>query len=361
MKRAVSVVLLTSIAASACGSQRPAPTTGAGAPQAGANAPSKQGSGPLEPNMRRLLLETATAQACAKTQKKLIGLASPEDAAATGAKAGLARVSGRWLVQECAEQNDGRNLSFALGGPGWMWVEQAQGGARVRQYVYFYARASLGGPIDVAFDENARIAAVWFTPSAAPSITFAPMAGVNARPHNPLAPIVGLVLPSNVESGSSAKAEELAAQRFKETLQRGATITYSTPSGQMELLVGRVASGAVPQRPFPSAKWLVNERQELHAGGFQIAGPYPYTQSAQLEATIENGFDLQYATVCVDVVQTSLTQLAAGQPITGSKAFPTTYVAPGQPYVARLSPPLCEWALLTYSRSDTTIALQVTP
>ena len=120
------------------------------------------------------------------------------------------------------------------------------------------------------------------------------------------------------------------------------------------------ASGLVP-RPFPTAKWLVNERQELHPGGFHVAGPYPYTQTAQLEASIESGFDLQYATVCADALKVTMTQLAAGQPASGGKTVPTSYVAPAQRYVARLNVPLCDWALVTYSRSDTVAAVEVIP
>jgi hypothetical protein len=299
--------------------------------------------------MRRLLLEVATSQVCAKVKSEVIGLPS-----------GDGRIAGRWFIQECADYGDGRSVSLALGGPGWIWVDETLKGVRVHQYVYFFARVSQGGALEVSFDESARILSAWMTPAGTPTIAFSPLSSVNYQPQNPIAKLLGMDMPSNVDGAMSSKAEELAGQRFKEITSRGTSITYKTPTAQLDVLVGRVANGPVP-RPFPTAQWIVNERQELHPGGFHIAGPFPYSQHASLEALIESGFDLQYAPVCADAARAAMAQLAAGQPASPSKAIPTTYVAPGQKYLARLNLPLCDWALVTYSRSDTVAAVEVIP
>jgi hypothetical protein len=311
--------------------------------------------------MRRLLLDSATSQACAKTQHKFIGLPSREDATMTGAQAGMARIAGRWFVQECSAQSDGENITLNLDGPGWMWVHQNEKGFGVHQYVYFRARAAITGALDVVYEESARVASVWITPTSVPNVAFSPLSHVAARAQNPLTRILGGIAPSYVDSRTQARAEEVGTQSFYNALVRGTTITFNTASGQMDLLLGQLARGVVPQRPFPSQKWLANERQELHAGGLQIAGPYAFTQVAQLDAIVLDGPGIQYAAVCADVAYTAVGQLVSGQTPAGGNAASANYIAPGSRYVARLNPPPCDWALVTYSQGDATVALEIIP
>ena len=157
--------------------------------------------------MRRLLLDTVTRETCPKSVHKLLGLPSSDDAAMIGPQAGLARVSGRWLVQECADQGDDSGHSFALGGPGWMWIDQTLKGVRIHQYVYFFARASITGSLDVAYDESARVASVWLTQTAAPTLAFTPFSGADAQVQNPLARVLGSAFPSGADSTASTSAE----------------------------------------------------------------------------------------------------------------------------------------------------------
>lgn len=283
----------------------------------------------------------------------------------TGAQAGLARVAGRWLVQECTPWSDGQNLTLTIGGPGWMWIDQPQvkwgGKYHVRQYVSFTARATIRGSLDVAYDANARVASVWLTPTAAPIVAFAPVSHVNAQAQNLLARVVK-ALPITAlyaDAKTQAVAEELGTQKFTDALLKGATITFNTASGQLDLMLGRLANGTVPQRPIPAARWLANERQELHRGGLQIAGPFPYGQPAQLDFFVERGNDFQFAAVCAETARSAVAQLVFAQPQSNAPIPPATFVTPGQRYLVPLNPPPCDWTLVTYSHGDTTVAMAV--
>lgn len=281
-----------------------------------------------------------------------------------GPDAGLARVAGRWYVQECTDQSDGQSLTMTVGGPGWIWVDQekVELGARfrVRQYVYFFASGTIRSVLNVAYEANAHIASVWLTPTTPSTVSFTPMSVINAHPENIVGSMFGTVMPSMVNERARAAAEQIGRERFQLALSRGSTITYNTTSGQIDFMLGQLANGVVPRRPVPSPRWLANERQELHAGGIHVSGPFPYQPTATLDVFVEQGGSFQYGTVCAYVAQSAVERLAAGQ-VQSGPTIPTINVVPGQRYVTRLDPPACEWALVTYSGSDTIVAMAVIP
>jgi hypothetical protein len=318
-----------------------------------------------DPAMRRFLLDAATSQACPKTLRKFIALPSKADEAMMGGPdAGIARVAGRWFIQECTQEpSDGQTLSLTIGGTGWIWVDQSEGDYAkfgVRQYVYFSARASIRWRLDVAYDTNALVASVWMTPTVSPSVNFWALGAVNAHPESFLARLATRFAPRAVGAEAVKKAEAKGKLQFEAALTSGATITYKTSDGQQDLMLGLHAQGVVPRRPLNLAKWLANERQELHAGGLQIAGPYAYSQTAQLAVSVDEGSDFQYGTACATDAQFAVAQLASGQvQPRGSTAM--RVMRGGQRYFGPLNPPACEWVLVTSSQSDTSVTLGVVP
>lgn len=308
--------------------------------------------------VRRLLLDAATGQVCPRTRNKFIGVPSAAEHPSCGSASPWPCVAGRWLIQGCEPSTDGQNLSLQLYGVGWGWVDQTKqqylADFTVRQYVYFGAIASVRGVLDVAYDEQRRVASVWLTPTVAPQADFKPLSAINAQPEGFLGRVYKTLARGRVAGAAQQAAEETGKNRFMQSLSRGATITYNTSTLQLDLQVGYLANGVVPQRPFPSPRWLVNERQELHPGGMQIAGSFPYMKAAALEAVIEQGFEIQYATACAAAAQTSVGQLASGQVDASSiLTVPFSRIFPGQRGPLWVTPPPCDWVLITASQSDT--------
>ncbi len=312
-----------------------------------------------------MLLDSATSQVCPKTLGKFIGLPSDKDKDLSGTLlAGSARVSGRWLIQECLpDPTDGQTLGLRLGGIGWAWAEQAQYGFQVRQYVYFRATAYLRGALNVAYDANAHIGTVWLTPLAPPQVGFTPLSNVNAHPTNFLTGFLSVIdVPGIIDDHARSAAEQLGSESFVTALSSGATITFGTLSGQMDLTMGQLHAGQTPRRPFPLPTWLVNERQELHPGGVEITGPLPFAQSVQLLVYIEPpGGAFAYGVACAQSAQAVVAQLASGSPMPPNARAPTGNVQAGQLYRVPLTPPPCDWVLVTYASVDTTADVAVLP
>lgn len=331
-----------------------------------AHAPPPTRTAVQDEGVRRLLLDTATGQVCPRTKNRFLGVPSAAEHPLCGTASQWPCVAGRWLVQTCNPKGDGQALNLQVYGVGWTWVDQRRekyfADFTVRQHVYFTATASVQGALDVAYDDQRRIASVWLTPTAAPQADFHPITTINAQPDGVLARFYDTVARGKVQKGAQDAAEQTGREKFLQALSRGATITYNTSTLQLDLQLGYLANGAVPQRPFPSPRWLVNERQELHPGGVQIAGPFPFMRAASLDVVVEQGVDVQFTTACADAAQALVGQLASGQPqVAGLLSGPIGRILVGQRGPIWVTPPPCDWVLITTSQSDTIAGIHLVP
>ena len=192
-------------------------------------------------------------------------------------------------------------------------------------------------------------------------MTFAALGAINAQPENVFARLIGSVAPGRVEATALKRAEDMGKLQFELALFNGATITYDTTSSQLDLMLGRLANGVVPRRPLELPNWLANERQELHGGGLQIAGPFRQAQAARLAVSVDEGSDFQYGTACADAAQSAVARLASGQAQVGACAASTRFMTRGQRYFGPLNPPPCDWVLVTYSQGDADVTVGVVP
>lgn len=315
--------------------------------------------------VRRLLLDTATGQVCPRTKNRFLGVPSAAEHPLCGTASQWPCVAGRWLVQTCDPRGDGQALTLQVYGVGWTWVDQTRekylADFSVRQHVYFSAIASIQGALDVAYDEQRRVASVWLTPTGSPQADFRPITAINAQPDGLLARVYNTLARGKVQKGAQDAAEQTGREKFLQALSRGATITYNTSTLQLDLQVGYLANGAVPRRPFPSPRWLVNERQELHPGGVQIAGPFPFMRAVSLDVVVEQGSDVQFTTACADAAQALVSQLASGQPATGFSSGPVGRFLAGQRGPVWVTPPACDWVLITSSQTDTIAGIHLVP
>lgn len=308
-----------------------------------------------------LVLDAAVLQTCAKTLRKFVGLPSANDSTLSGPDAGKGRSAGRWKIETCLARRNGTNFSLEMGGPGWIWADQTQFGFHVRQYVYFNASASMEGPLDLKYDGWSQVASVSMQPSAPPKVVFTPIGAINANPENILAWLLGGVVNafSSMDSVTKSSAEKTGIERFGAAMAQGFTLTYSLKSGQPDVLMGQLEAGVVPARPYPAVTWVVNERQELHAGGFQITGPFPYAPEARLTIRTETGVPIKYGAACMELAESMTKSLVVGR-VPGGVADVTTSTVPAGPtYTSSLAVPQCDWVLVTNSPSESTVALLV--
>lgn len=335
---------------SACAASAPPPAPSPLLPPP-ASAAAPPASDPAS-DVKRLLLDTAGSDACSKLRGKFVGLPAPSPL--EGADAGLAKTAGRWWIRACTSASDGATLKLRLAGPGWSWVDQTSSGFRVAQYVYFAVDAELSGTLDVGYDPSARIASIWLLPAAGANARVEPLSDVNAKADTLFsgALVAGTLGLMGKVADDAAKRQvgTQGAEQFQKRLSDGATITLDMARGQLDLSMGRLPKGVVPKRPFADgAPWLLNERQELHPGGLQVAGPFDPAATVLLDATIENGPGLAWRVVCRADAEAAFDAVARG----GSPALPPFEPGLGGAVTTTttssvvIHPPGCPFSLVT--------------
>jgi hypothetical protein len=297
-----------------------------------------------------LVLDLASREACSRLRNKWIGLPAAEQGV-SGAEQGLAVLSGRWFLRECTQDIVGQSLRLRIAGPGWQWVDEEQSGFHVRQYVYFAASVDLQAALDVAYDGRTGIASMWLTPVERVGAKVDALGTINAHPESLFASIggaVGPVVGLDPDDIAQARAGMVGAEQMRLRLTGGATLTYDTRVGQLDFIVGQLPNGVAPQRPFAaSEKWLMNERQGLYPGGFQIAGSFEPTSEALLDVVVEQGPGVAYRPVCAPDAQQALDTAISGGSSNAARGAESLWVPAGSRYQARLLPPPCPWALVT--------------
>jgi hypothetical protein len=341
----------------ACGGSNPP------APPAAA-APSRTAAG--NEDLRRLMLDVAGTKACEKLRGKFIGLGGSEaDANLIGAEQGLASVTGRWLIRDCKERSERDALGLRIGGPGWQWVDRAQKGFRIRQYVYFSAVVDLRGSLDVGYDPAAELASIWLTPVDAVGAEVSAAGSISPKAETVLASIVGAIGPTvgmAVDEVAKTAAGAEGTAQFKAKLAEGLTITFKPKTGQMDVLLGHLPNGVAPKRPFVTeAIWLLNERQDLFPAGLQMAGPFDPATRVVLDARVEQGSGLLYRLICQDDGQRAIDAVLRDEPLPIPTLRASGKIEAGGPASASITPPPCPWLLVTAPLDDkpAKVALQL--
>jgi hypothetical protein len=323
-------------------------------------------------SIRQLVLDLAVKEACSRTRNKWIGLPSTDPGGAVeGAAEGLVGISGRWLIRDCKEDvvqagqggAQGPSLHLHLAGPGWQWVDQTSSGFRVHQYVYFSASVDLETALDVGYDPRTQIATLWLTPTDQVGATVEALGKINAHPETLLAAVeggIGSALGMNPDEVARAQAGTLGAEQFRAHLSHGATLTYDTRVGQLDLFVGQLPNGVVPRRPFDDATpWILNEREKLFPAGFQVLGPFDAGASSTLEAIVEEGAGMTYRAICQSDMQSAIDAVVGGGTLPGFQGTGAVAVASGAHDSWTLAPLSCPWVLVIAPPAGATVASTV--
>lgn len=299
----LSVVPL--LALSHCGSAntpRTEPTTTAPAARAGGEAPAAPAS---DAEVRALITEVLTPQLCPKLLGSFIGL--PGEGTARGPAAGTLATTGRWWIRRCNARVANDRLELTMGGQGWNWVDREASGFRVRQYVLFEADAQLSADVAVGYDRARRIASLWMTPAEGVTAHVTPRGAVSAEATGIFTAVIGAALPLTGASASDrarAQAEEIGSTQMRERLGAGFTMTMALDRHQVDFMVGALARGEVPERPYPhdtTAPWQINQRSMIWPGGIDVVGPVDLSSGPQgLDVQLEEGEGAAIRAVCAD-------------------------------------------------------------
>ena len=271
-----------------------------------------------------LLADVAVQKLCPELTNLMVPLR--DEVQPAGPASGEVPVLGRWWIQACVLQRHGVQISLNLAGVGWIWVDREESGFRVEQYVYFRARSTVVGVLDLAYEPESKIVSVWFIPVAEPQADGEGLGEVTASANSFGATLLNVVTLGLTGSAADSKAKrrvnEAVRTRMADTLRRGLTVTYSLVSDQRDVLLQLLPRGVMPSRPFKdSTPWLVNERLQLHGdrGGVHVAGPFRPVGGVSIDVRMERGTMPIFSVGCEDAVTDWLAPVTRG--ITPTRIF----------------------------------------
>ncbi len=310
--------------------------------------------------LSELMAELLAPRICEQVVGSFIGL--PGDETHEGPAAGLDPSVGRWWIRQCqADVVEGR-LHVAFGGSGWTWLDRETMGFRVRQYLRFDAAATFSASLHVGYDPRTRIATVWLRPAPGVTAEVRPQGLVRAEATGIFSSVLGGILDLTGSSASDrarAQASEEGSQRLRERLATGFTVTYALDTEQMDFMLGELARGQVPERPWPTngVAWMVNERSAVWPQGMDVVGPIAANAGAvTLDAHLEEGQGAVLRRVCADDLSRWLDAAWSG---TGSPTLPgepvTELSTAGTTRTLRLEPRECRSLLLVTPSAQASI------
>jgi hypothetical protein len=278
-------------------------SAGQGSASGASGGENPTGAGTAESDVRRLLAAAVVPRLCDELRGTFVGL--PGEHGSAGPAAGADPTVGRWWIRECSATRDGDALQISIAGTGWTWVDRESMGFRVRQYLRFDARAAFRAVMDLGYDDATGIATIWMRPGPDVTASVQPRGLVRAEATNVLSGMLGGLLEltgSSVNERAQRQVAEEGSQRLRDRFSRGLTVTLAIASQQMDFMVGALARGEVPMRPYPpetGVVWLVNQRVQIWPGGMDVVGPLPEGRGAHaLDLELEEGEGLRVDALC---------------------------------------------------------------
>ena len=314
--------IIMALAALGCGTVRYDEPTPATEERCETSAGGEQGSAD---ELSELLAEVIAPRICERVIGAFIGL--PGEEGHEGPAGGRDASVGRWWIRRCeANVQDGR-LHVGFGGPGWTWLDRESTGFRVRQYLRFDASATFTASLHVGYDARSRVASVWLRPQPGVRALIQPTGLVQAEATSVFSSMLGGLLGLTGESASDRARSQAASEgseRLSDRLQAGFTVTYQLDSEQMDFMLGQLARGQTPERPWEqrSTPWLVNERSQIWPGGVDVVGPIPADAGqVALDVELEEGQGAIVRRVCAEPMYAWLDAAWSGgqpQPLNGA-------------------------------------------
>lgn len=235
-------------------------------------------------DLRVMLSELASTQACARIRGGYQGLRAADHPEV---------VTGVLWIRQCEISNIGPRVTFQLAGSGWSWVDETKssGGGTfvVRQYVRFQIAATIRGELDIAYDRDAHVATLWFTPEKTPHVEFKTSGDIHVDNQGVWSSIVGALAtafatsPEDVALGqaTSQGRRDLSAQ-----LANGMAVTINLCTGLSRVHMGRPAKGEMGAA---NVGETFRVPVELQPDGLMLIGPQAAAHGMSLRATASQG------------------------------------------------------------------------
>lgn len=268
-----------------------------------------------------LLVDVIAPRLCGSLRGSFVGL--PGEGSVTGPQSGTEPTVGRWWIRECTSSVTEDRLSLHIAGTGWTWVDRESMGFRVRQYLRFDASASFNATMEIGYDRMRRIATIWMRPDDNVTASVVARGLVEAEATNAMAAMLGGLLEMTGDSANHRAEQEVSqegSRRLREQFSTGFTVTYAMDSEQMDFMVGALARGEVPLRPYepePGVVWSINQRVRVWPGGMDVLGPLPEGRGPQaLDLELEEGEGLIVDAVCASDFESYYDRTLRGETVT---------------------------------------------
>jgi hypothetical protein len=257
-------------------------------------------------DLRVMLSELASSKACGLIRGMFSGLHAHERPDV---------VTGVLWIRECEISNAGLHVTFHIVANGWLWVDEAknQAGATfvVRQYVRFAIDTTIRGALDIAYDRNAHVASVWFTPDRSPEVKFTTVGDVGVDSQGMWSSFVGALGTVFTTSPGDAAAGQATSQgttRLAAKLSNGLTVTLNLCSGLLRVQLGRTPKGQMAAADVGETRRVP---VELQPGGMVVIGPQHAHDGMTLQAEAVKG-GVHLSVICAKHAATVANEFMAG-------------------------------------------------
>jgi hypothetical protein len=245
-------------------------------------------------DLRVMISELAASKACALIKGQFRSLRAADNPAL---------VTGVLWIRDCKITNTGTNVTFHLAGNGWEWANQtkhkAGGTFVVKQYVKFGMETDIHGALDIAYDKDSHIVSTYFSPSAAPEVTFKPIGDVEVDRKGTWSSIVGALggaFGSSPEDMAEHEATKQGTSEMKDQLADGMAVTINLCTGLSRFNLGRPPKGQMAKADAGETKRVP---VEIQPGGLLVFGPQLAGNGMSLQIDATNG-GVRVALVCAD-------------------------------------------------------------
>lgn len=268
-------------------------------------------------DLRVMLSELASSKACAMIRGGFHGLRAPEHPDV---------VTGVLWIRDCEITNIGPRVKFQIAGNGWSWVDEtkSQGGGSfvVRQYVRFSISTTIRGQLDVAYDRDAHVATIWFTPDKAPEVEFKTVGDIAVDSQGLWSSVVGTLgtaFATSPDDVALGRATSQGTQSFNAQLADGLAVSINLCTGLSRVHLGRPLKGEMGAADVGET-WRVPV--ELQGDGVMLVGPQLAGDGMTVRATATQG-GARLQIVCANHAATLASEYLQGRitssvPILGS-------------------------------------------
>jgi hypothetical protein len=211
--------------------------------------------------------------------------------------------------------------------------------------------ANIPGTLDIAYAPSDHIVSLWFTPAAAPEVTFTPVGDIEVDKEGVWSSVVaavGSILGQSPERMAKGEAKEQGGHELGKQLADGLSITINLCTGLSRFHLGREPKGTLNK---PDAGETKKVPIELEPNGLLVFGPQPVGEAgftANIEAT---SGALHAALACADQADALAAAYVAGQPLPAIKTLAAKDIrGTGSLRIARAN---CQVALVTQALDPT--------